>query len=341
MTTTTTLRFDRRELFDRLVDPEGRLLPLLQERLGLDARPEADAKGGRLLLSGQEHEVEAGARLVRELYFQLRKGRILHAPDVVMALDGLRKGHVRDVDRLFDDAMGIRLPKRTLMPKGRNQRTYIELMRSRDVVFSIGPAGTGKTYLAMAVALASLQANACRRIVLTRPAVEAGERLGFLPGDLVEKVNPYLRPLHDALYDLLDLRRATQLVKEGVIEVAPLAFMRGRTLNDAFVILDEAQNTTIEQMKMFLTRIGQQSRAVITGDVTQIDLPEDVPSGLVHAARILDDVPGIGFARLEKQDIVRHPLVAEIVHAYEREAEQGAPARERRGDRARREGGKP
>jgi len=342
MTTTTTLRFDRRDLFDRLIDPAAGLLDLLQGRLGLEATGDPDDRGGRLHLGGLEHDVEAGAHLARELYFQVRKGRALHAVDVTRAFEALRKGNVRDVDRTPDDAMGVRLPKRPRLPKGRNQRAYLELMRTRDVVCSVGPAGTGKTYLAMAVALATLQANGCRRIVLTRPAVEAGERLGFLPGDLVEKVNPYLRPLYDALYDLLDLRRAAQLVKEGVIEVAPLAFMRGRTLNDAFVILDEAQNTTIEQMKMFLTRIGQQSRAVVTGDVTQIDLPEDVPSGLVHALGILGDIPGIGIARLEKQDIVRHPLVAEIVEAYESERE-AAP---RPADRARRggrgpEGGKP
>jgi phosphate starvation-inducible PhoH-like protein len=219
-------------------------------------------------------------------------------------------------------------------PETRGQRAYVEAIKQHDIVVGIGPAGTGKTYLAMAVAVATLQAHGCKRIVLTRPAVEAGERLGFLPGDLVEKVNPYLRPLYDALFDLMDVRRAGAFVKDGLIEVAPLAFMRGRTLNDAFVILDEAQNTTVEQMKMFLTRIGQSSRAVVTGDVTQVDLPDDVPSGLIHAESILQGVPGLGFARLERVDIVRHPLVQEIVRAYD-EADARTPStrpRRRRSD---------
>jgi len=314
---TTDVRFDNREVFDALVGEGGENLAIVGERLGLDLTLETDAAGGRVRVVGADHDVEVGARLLRDLYFQARKGRKLHPADVAKVLDKARKGHVLNLDRVFDDAMGIRLPARMLLPKTANQRAYIDLMRARDIVFAIGPAGTGKTYLAMAVAVATLQAHGCRRIVLTRPAVEAGERLGFLPGDLVEKVNPYLRPLYDALFDLMDVRRAGVLIKEGLIEVAPLAFMRGRTLNDAFVILDEAQNTTVEQMKMFLTRIGQASRAVITGDVTQVDLPDEVPSGLVHAESILQGVPGLGFARLERCDIVRHPLVQEIVRAYE------------------------
>ncbi len=329
MGSTTDVRFDDRDLFARLIGPDAANLAVLGERLGLRVTSEPDATGGCVRLSGLEHDVDVGARLLRDLYFQVRKGRPLHPADVARVLDGARKGQVQNTDRVFDEALGIRLAGRTLFPKTANQRAYIDLMRSRDIVFAVGPAGTGKTYLAMAVAVATLQAHGCRRIVLTRPAVEAGERLGFLPGDLVEKVNPYLRPLYDALFDLMDVRRAGGLIKEGLIEVAPLAFMRGRTLNDAFVILDEAQNTTVEQMKMFLTRIGQSSRAVITGDVTQVDLPDDVPSGLVHAQAILQGVPGLGFARLERCDIVRHPLVAEIVKAYE-DSEAKGPARPRR-----------
>jgi len=329
MGTTTDVRFDDRRLFERLTGDDGANLAVIGERLGLLVTAEAGEHGGLVRLAGLEHDVEVGARLLRDLYFQVRKGRPLHPADVARLLDGARKGHVQNLDRVFDDALGIRLAGRTLFPKTANQRAYIDLMRSRDIVFAIGPAGTGKTYLAMAVAVATLQSHGCKRIVLTRPAVEAGERLGFLPGDLVEKVNPYLRPLYDALFDLMDLRRAGGLMKEGLIEVAPLAFMRGRTLNDAFIILDEAQNTTVEQMKMFLTRIGQSSRAIVTGDVTQVDLPDDVPSGLVHAQSILQGVPGLGFARLERCDIVRHPLVAEIVKAYE-DAEGVSPVRPRR-----------
>jgi phosphate starvation-inducible PhoH-like protein len=191
-------------------------------------------------------------------------------------------------------------------------------MRTQDIVLAVGPAGTGKTYLAMAVAVAALNRHEVSRIVLTRPAVEAGEKLGFLPGSMAEKVNPYLRPLYDALNDMMAFEKAARLIERGVIEVAPLAFMRGRTLNDSFVILDEAQNTTSEQMKMFLTRLGFDSKAVITGDVTQIDLPADQTSGLVEVLRILDDVEGIGFMRFTEKDVVRHPLVQSIIRAYER-----------------------
>jgi phosphate starvation-inducible PhoH-like protein len=217
--------------------------------------------------------------------------------------------------------------KKTVAPRTAVQRAYVRAMMERDMVFGIGPAGTGKTYLAVAVALKYLHERKVKRIVLTRPAVEAGERLGFLPGDLAEKVNPYLRPLYDALHDMLDFRRVGEMLEEGIIEVAPLAFMRGRTLNDSFVILDEAQNTTPEQMKMFLTRMGFGSKAVITGDVTQIDLP-CVPgpgggagaprSGLVEARSVLAEVPGIGFVAFGEEDVIRHPLVAGIIQAYER-----------------------
>jgi phosphate starvation-inducible PhoH-like protein len=203
-------------------------------------------------------------------------------------------------------------------PKSLAQKRYVDAIRRHDIVFGIGPAGTGKTYLAMAMAVAALQARTVQRIVLARPAVEAGEKLGFLPGDLAEKVNPYLRPLYDALHDMMDAGRAAQLVEQGTVEVAPLAFMRGRTLNDAFVILDEAQNTTVEQMKMFLTRLGFHSRAVVTGDVTQVDLPQGRASGLSHARRILEGVEGISFCTFTEVDVVRHPLVQEVIRAYER-----------------------
>ncbi len=208
--------------------------------------------------------------------------------------------------------------RKVIRAKNLSQRRYVDLIRKHDVAIAIGPAGTGKTYLAMAMAVAALQRREVSRIILTRPAVEAGERLGFLPGDLAEKVDPYMRPLYDALRDMMDMEKATRLIERGTIEVAPLAFMRGRTLNDSFVILDEAQNTTGEQMKMFLTRLGDGSQAVITGDVTQVDLPEDTESGLIEAARILRSVREIGFMRFEAADVVRHPLVQSIVQAYDR-----------------------
>jgi len=214
--------------------------------------------------------------------------------------------------------------RRRIVAKNLSQKRYLELIEAHDLVFAFGPAGTGKTYLAMAMAIAALNRDDVSKVILTRPAVEAGEKLGFLPGSMEEKVNPYLRPLYDALHDMVEFGRMSRLMDRGVIEVAPLAFMRGRTLNDAFVILDEAQNTTSEQMKMFLTRLGENSKAVVTGDVTQTDLPEGATSGLIEATRILRGIDGIGVMRFTDQDVVRHPLVKEIVRAYERhEAQKG------------------
>jgi phosphate starvation-inducible PhoH-like protein len=240
----------------------------------------------------------------------------------------VRGADVRHVIRMLTDEPDVQLndiyenvlsrgSRRVIRAKNLAQRRYVDLIRKHDVAIAIGPAGTGKTYLAMAMAVAALHRKEVSRIVLTRPAVEAGERLGFLPGDLAEKVDPYMRPLYDALRDMMDMEKATRLIERGTIEVAPLAFMRGRTLNDSFVILDEAQNTTSEQMKMFLTRLGDGSQAVITGDVTQIDLPVETESGLVEAVRILRGVRGIGFMRFEPADVVRHPLVQSIIQAYD------------------------
>ncbi|MBS1151873.1 MAG: Phosphate starvation-inducible protein PhoH, partial [Myxococcaceae bacterium] len=208
---------------------------------------------------------------------------------------------------------------RQIAPRSIAQKKYVELIRDHDIVFGIGPAGTGKTYLAMAMAVSALLERKVKRIILCRPAVEAGEKLGFLPGDLAEKVNPYLRPLYDALHDMMDDDKAALLIEQGTIEVAPLAFMRGRTLNDAFAILDEAQNTTVEQMKMFLTRLGYSSKAVVTGDVTQVDLPLGKLSGLSHARQILAEVTGIAFAEFTHVDVVRHPLVQEVIRAYDKQ----------------------
>jgi phosphate starvation-inducible PhoH-like protein len=243
----------------------------------------------------------------------------------------LRNGDVKTAAQLIADDSAVNLrdyflkegqkqpegTKRRVNPKSTNQRRYLEAIEKYDIVFGVGPAGTGKTYLAMAQAVSYLLAKKVSRIILARPAVEAGEKLGFLPGDLQEKVNPYLRPLYDALYDMMDVERATRLVERGTIEVAPIAFMRGRTLNDAFVILDEAQNTTSEQMKMFLTRLGFGSKAVVTGDITQIDLPHPGKSGLVEALKIVKDVEGIGFIYFDERDVVRHKLVQQIVKAYD------------------------
>ena len=259
----------------------------------------------------------------------------------------LRNGDVKTAAQLIVDDGGVDLrdyflkggqkqpegTKRRVNPKSTNQRRYLEAIEKYDIVFGVGPAGTGKTYLAMAQAVSYLHAKKVSRIILARPAVEAGEKLGFLPGDLQEKVNPYLRPLYDALYDMMDVERATRLVERGTIEVAPIAFMRGRTLNDAFVILDEAQNTTSEQMKMFLTRLGFGSKAVITGDITQIDLPTARQSGLVEAMKVVGNVEGISFIHFDEKDVVRHPLVQRIVAAYGRE---DAAQHEQRVERPRR-----
>ncbi len=235
------------------------------------------------------------------------------------SLESLRRNPDATLSSLLDQAIVISAKRRAVVPKSPMQRHYVALMREHALTFGIGPAGTGKTYLAMAMAAQALVSKRVKRIVLTRPAVEAGERLGFLPGDLIEKINPYLRPLYDALHDMLDFDKVEQLRARGQIEVAPLAFMRGRTLNDAFVILDEAQNATSQQMRMFLTRLGFNSRAVVTGDITQTDLPRGAPSGLQEAVRLLQEVDGIAICRFSDVDVVRHPLVQRIVVAYERE----------------------
>ncbi|MBV9622085.1 MAG: PhoH family protein, partial [Gammaproteobacteria bacterium] len=219
------------------------------------------------------------------------------------------------------DNQAVRLPRGGVRARGPHQREYLQHIRSRDLTFGVGPAGTGKTYLAVACAVEALQADRVRRLVLVRPAVEAGERLGFLPGDLTQKVDPYLRPMYDALYEMMGFDRVARFIERNVIEVAPLAFMRGRSLNDAFIILDEAQNTTLEQMKMFLTRIGFGSKAVVTGDVTQTDLPPGKPSGLSHVVNLLRSVEGVAFTFFDAQDVVRHPLVQRIVQAYEARGE--------------------
>ena len=275
------------------------------------------SKGTTAVLEGAADMVTRATRMLEELSGLLEKGFDLRPTDIEYAERILRMDESAKLTEIFLDTVTVSARNKAISPKTLAQKAYLDAMRSNDVVFGIGPAGTGKTYLAMAMAVALLKKKEISRIVLVRPAVEAGEKLGFLPGDLTEKVNPYLRPLYDALYDLMDFDRGQALIDHGVIEVAPLAFMRGRTLNDAFVILDEAQNTTKEQMKMFLTRLGFGSRAVITGDVTQIDLPNDRISGLVQARDVLKNVEGVNFVRFTDIDVVRHPIVQAIVRAYD------------------------
>ncbi len=274
------------------------------------------ARGSRITLKGERENVSLAENLMNQLCGLVKKGYPLYPPDIDYACRILKEDRSASLETIFLDAVYIPSTKKMITPKSMAQKLYVDAIRGYDIVFGIGPAGTGKTYLAMAAAIASLMEKKVNRIVLTRPAVEAGEKLGFLPGDLAEKVNPYLRPVYDALYDMIPFDRASAFLNKGIIEVAPLAFMRGRTLNDAFVILDEAQNTTSEQMKMFLTRLGFGSRAVITGDVTQTDLPPDKVSGLIEAEKLLSKTEGIAFIHFSEIDVVRHPLVQEIIRAY-------------------------
>ena len=273
-------------------------------------------RGNLLSITGEEVAVDLVHNLILQLYAILEKGYPIYPADIDYAHRILASNSSANLEKIFLDTVFISSKKRAITPKSIAQKLYIDLIRSYDIVFAIGPAGTGKTYLAMAMAVAALLDRKVNRIVLARPAVEAGEKLGFLPGDLAEKVNPYLRPLYDALFDMIDFDKATALIHKGVIEVAPLAFMRGRTLNDSFVILDEAQNTTSEQMKMFLTRLGFGSKAVINGDITQIDLPHDRISGLIEAETILRKVRDIKFVHFSEIDVVRHPLVQDVIRAY-------------------------
>jgi len=289
-------------------------LRLVEKRLGVHI----GQRGNVFLISGEPDRVQLAERLLAQLNALIEKKYPLGLEDVEQACKVLLSDPAADLREIFLDTVYVTSRNRPVTPKGFAQKAYIDAIRRYDIVFGIGPAGTGKTYLAMAMAVAALVERRVKRIVLCRPAVEAGEKLGFLPGDLAEKVSPYLRPLYDALHDLMDMDRAQDLLERGTVEVAPLAFMRGRTLNDSFVILDEAQNTTTEQMKMFLTRLGYGSKAVITGDVTQVDLPTGKASGLKEAQSILRGIDGIRFVTFTERDVVRHPLVQEIISAYDR-----------------------
>jgi len=273
-------------------------------------------RGNQLTITGPKHEVELAISVIDKLQELIRSGYPVYPADVTYALRILQGTPKANLKEIFLDKAYITAEQKVIAPKSINQKLYIDNIRTNDIVFGIGPAGTGKTYLAVAMAVSAFVNKQVRSIILTRPAIEAGERIGFLPGDLVQKINPYLRPLHEALNAMLGRGKVADLIEEGLIEIAPLAFMRGRTLNNAFVILDEAQNTTHEQMKMFLTRLGLNSQAVITGDVTQIDLPEDKQSGLVEAARILQDIKGIALNHFSEEDVIRHRLVQDIIRAY-------------------------
>jgi phosphate starvation-inducible PhoH-like protein len=276
-----------------------------------------NARGNTVFIQGDSIASSLVKNILNQLYGLLENSYPIYPSDVDYAVRILSEDDRIKLKDIFLDTVYVTSKKRSVIPKSRAQKEYIDAIRSSDMVFGIGPAGTGKTYLAMAMAVAALSKGEVDRIILTRPAVEAGEALGFLPGDLAEKVDPYLRPLYDALHDMMRFEKVSNLTDQGVIEVAPLAFMRGRTLNDSFIVLDEAQNTTSEQMKMFLTRLGFNSKAVITGDITQIDLPVDKPSGLIEAKNILQGIEGIKIVFFSKKDVVRHGLVQEIIKAYE------------------------
>ncbi len=318
MSNTRKIEFEEADAAHYVYGQRDAFLRLIEKALDI----EIGARGNEVTLTGDDESLDTAEIVLQQLYNLARKGFSLSAADVSRAVNILEREPETDLAEIFLDSVFVSVKNRHISPKGINQKRYVDAIRRNDIVFGVGPAGTGKTFLAMAMALSALLDKQVKRIILTRPAVEAGENLGFLPGDLEEKVNPYLRPLHDAIFDMVERDRAESLMERGDIEVAPLAFMRGRTLNDAFVVLDEAQNATTEQMKMFLTRLGFNSKAVITGDVTQIDLPRHQKSGLVQAISILGGIRGISVSRFTEIDVVRHPLVQKIIVAYDRASKE-------------------
>ncbi|MGD9366061.1 MAG: PhoH family protein [Desulfobacteraceae bacterium] len=307
------ITFTDLELARQLFGEHNCHLQQIARSLSLDIK----ARGNSIHIQGDTIAAKLAQNLLTQLYGLLKKRFPIFSKDIDYAIRLLSADDRVQLKDVFLDTVFVTSKKQAITPKSKAQKEYIDAMRQHDIVFGIGPAGTGKTYLAMAMAVSALSKGIVDRIILTRPAVEAGETLGFLPGDLTDKVDPYLRPLYDALHDMMRFEKVSNLMQQGVIEVAPIAFMRGRTLNDSFVILDEAQNTTSEQMKMFLTRIGFNSKAVITGDITQIDLPPHKVSGLIEAKAILADINGIEFVFFSKRDVVRHKLVQNIIQAYE------------------------
>ena len=308
------LSFEDINIARNLFGPRDENIKYLKQHFDI----KASIRGNQLTIVGNKADLENTNKVITELHGIVKKGFAIKPSDIDHAVRYI--AHTQgNIDELYKDQIYIFSSKKTITPKTKNQKAYVNAIKRHDMVIGIGPAGTGKTYLAMAMALSSFYKKEVSRIILTRPAIEAGEKLGYLPGTMYEKVNPYLRPLYDALYDMIDMERASRLVEKGVIEIAPLAFMRGRTLNDAFIILDEAQNTGAEQMKMFLTRLGFSSKTVITGDITQIDLPDKKTSGLVKIQNILKGIKGIQFVYFTEKDVVRHPLVQKIIKAYETE----------------------
>lgn len=310
----STIEFEDSYILRQLAGDSCSHLKILEEAIGI----KCSLRGASIEIQGDDFDVELAEHTLKDLYELLKGGFPLYPSDVWYAVRMLAKDRTLNLKDVFVDNIYIASSKKVVTPKSFQQKVYIDTMRNKDIVLGIGPAGTGKTYLAMAMAISYLLKKKVERIILTRPAIEAGEKLGFLPGDLYEKVNPYLRPLYDALYDMMDYDHVMRLIQKDSIEIAPLAYMRGRTLNDAFIILDEAQNTKSEQMKMFLTRIGFNSKAVVTGDITQIDLPNDTKSGLIETTQILKGIEGISFVYFSEDDVVRHKIVSEIIKAYDR-----------------------
>jgi len=326
LSNTVKIEFDDNNLARTLFGEHNTHLAIVEK----DTNTSISTRGNSVTITGTPEDVEIAQDVLTQLFELIKKGYPIYTQDIDFALRIIKSNRKVELHDIFLDTVYISAKKRNITPKSLAQKKYIEDIRINDIVFGIGPAGTGKTYLAMAMAMDYINKGKVDRVILTRPAVEAGEKLGFLPGDISEKINPYLRPLYDALHDMMDIEKAERFVHKGIIEVAPLAFMRGRTLNDSFIVLDEAQNTTSEQMKMFLTRLGFNSKTVITGDITQIDLPHGKVSGLVEAKNILSEIEGIQFSYFDETDVVRHRLVREIIKAYEqddqrrqREAENG------------------
>lgn len=300
-----------------LFGPQNSYLNLIEEELNVSI----NSRGTQLEIEGEPDTI----KLIETLFYQLLtlddKGIKINKADIIAALRMAKQGKLSQFVRMYEEEITKDKENKPIRVKNVGQRDYVEAIKKNDIVFGVGPAGTGKTFVAVAMAVASMRRGEIKRIILTRPAVEAGESLGFLPGDLKEKVDPYLRPLYDALYTIFGTEHTNRLIERETIEIAPLAYMRGRTLNDAFIILDEAQNTTVQQMKMFLTRLGFGSKMVINGDITQVDLPKRTTSGLIHAERVLTNVKGIAHIKFEAEDVVRHPLVAKVIRAYDNETD--------------------
>lgn len=315
---TYELQLKNPEFAQSLYGNQNKNIDLLEENLDITI----NSRGDKLEIIGTEETVKAAKEIFEQLQELLKSGIQVNQSDVVTAIKMSKRGTLSRFLSMYEEELGKDFNGKPIRVKTVGQRQYVHNIKKNDVVFGIGPAGTGKTYLAVVMAVAALRRGEVKRIILTRPAVEAGENLGFLPGDLKEKVDPYLRPIYDALYNIFGLEHTTRLMDRGVIEIAPLAYMRGRTLDDAFVILDEAQNTTIPQMKMFLTRLGFGSKMIINGDVTQIDLPRGTTSGLMHAERVLKGVKAIHFVSFDAEDVVRHPVVSSIIRAYNDENTQ-------------------